>query len=167
MGGKSVVTYPPKRLFCHLMLTWEQKECQIVACNRCLCPIKIHGVRFCKRLKSELLKHREVSRPSSNEVCPHCESGGIQTRDCMQAEAVSKSVGILREMANGPTGRARGRIILPCGTGKSRIALRIIEKLTEVERFRRCCALHCARCTTTARISCQLAETYSGDCYLF
>ena len=83
-------------------------------------------------LKSELLKHREVSRSSSNEVCPHCESGGIQTRDCMQAEAVSKSVGILREMANGPTGRARGRIILPCGTGKSRIALRIIEKLTKV-----------------------------------
>ncbi len=82
-------------------------------------------------LKSELLKHREVSWSLPNEVCPHCESGGIQTRDCMQAEAVGISVRTLQETANSTIGRARGRIILPCGTGKSRIALRIIEELTQ------------------------------------
>lgn len=82
-------------------------------------------------LKSELFKHEEVSRSSSPESHPHGDSGGIQTRDCMQAEAVSESVRVLRDMASGPTGKARGRIILPCGTGKSRIALRIIEELTQ------------------------------------
>lgn len=82
-------------------------------------------------LKSELFKHLQVSWSLSPKPCPHCDSGGIQTRDCMQAEAVSKSVRILRDVANGPTGKARGRIILPCGTGKSRIALRIIEELTQ------------------------------------
>ncbi len=50
----------------------------------------------------------------------------------MQAEAIERSVTRLQEhaRANG-SGRARGRIILPCGTGKSRIALRIVERLTE------------------------------------
>ena len=82
-------------------------------------------------LKSELLKHQQVSWSLLPELRPDHESSGAQTRDCMQAEAVSESVRILREMASGPTGRARGRIILPCGTGKSRIALRIIEELTQ------------------------------------
>lgn len=67
----------------------------------------------------------------------------IETRDCMQREAINTSVRLLREHAEcfkvkqeqegveKPVGRARGRIILPCGTGKSRIALRIVEELTE------------------------------------
>ena len=47
-------------------------------------------------------------------------------------DAIKTSVDLLREHANANGGgRARGRIILPCGTGKSRIALRIIEELTE------------------------------------
>ncbi len=29
-----------------------------------------------------------------------------------------------------PIGQARGKIILPCGTGKTRISLRIVEELT-------------------------------------
>ena len=49
----------------------------------------------------------------------------------MQREAVETSVRILREHAAVQGGKSRGRIILPCGTGKSRIALRIIENLTE------------------------------------
>ena len=49
----------------------------------------------------------------------------------MQREAVRVSVAALKEHAQGGTGAARGRIILPCGTGKSRIALRVIEELTE------------------------------------
>ena len=59
----------------------------------------------------------------------------LQTRSSMQDEAVSHSVRLLREQersASGglPVGEARGRIILPCGTGKTRISLRIVEELT-------------------------------------
>ena len=64
--------------------------------------------------------------------CPHCTDGiGKQTRDCMQKEAIEKSTVILRQHAEANKGKARGRIILPCGAGKSRIALRIIENLAE------------------------------------
>ncbi len=53
----------------------------------------------------------------------------------MQNEAIAESVRILREHAQSesgslPTGQARGKIILPCGTGKTRISLRIVEELT-------------------------------------
>ena len=58
------------------------------------------------------------------------EITGAQTRDDMQQEVINKSTSCLQEHAK-QKGRARGRIILPCGTGKSRIALRIIEKLTK------------------------------------
>ena len=59
-----------------------------------------------------------------------------QTRTSMQDEAVAESVRILREHErmnnNGlPIGQARGKIILPCGTGKTRISLRIVEKLAQ------------------------------------
>ena len=53
----------------------------------------------------------------------------------MQTEAIAESVRILRdheqsESGGLPVGQARGKIILPCGTGKTRISLRIIEELT-------------------------------------
>ena len=53
----------------------------------------------------------------------------------MQEEAVAQSVRILREHEQSesgglPMGQARGKIILPCGTGKTRISLRIVEELT-------------------------------------
>lgn len=69
------------------------------------------------------------------EDCPHCQDpDAIQTRDCMQREAVEKSVEAL--IANTTAKEdSRGRIILPCGTGKSRIALQIIERLTEPGRI--------------------------------
>ncbi|MCY4358998.1 MAG: DEAD/DEAH box helicase family protein [Gammaproteobacteria bacterium] len=59
----------------------------------------------------------------------------LQTKSSMQDEAVSTSVRILKEMEHStsgglPEGEARGKIILPCGTGKTRISLRIIEELT-------------------------------------
>ena len=59
----------------------------------------------------------------------------IQTKQSMQDEAVAASVRILREHAESdsgglPKGQARGKIILPCGTGKTRISLRIVEELT-------------------------------------
>ena len=79
---------------------------------------------------------------TDTEGCPHCEPGRVvsgehpvQTRSCMQREAVKATVSRLRaheqvDEENIPRGEARGRIILPCGTGKTRIALRITEQLT-------------------------------------
>ena len=74
------------------------------------------------------------------EECPHCESNPDgeerrQTKTCMQTEAIAESVRILREHEQSdsgglPVGQARGKIILPCGTGKTRISLRIVEELT-------------------------------------
>ena len=53
----------------------------------------------------------------------------------MQREAVETAVARLRanelsDEENIPRGEARGRIVLPCGAGKTRIALRIVEELT-------------------------------------
>ena len=80
------------------------------------------------------------------DPCPHCEAGTgtaavgsdeppLQTRSCMQREAVTAAVERLRANESAdeegiPRGEARGRIVLPCGTGKTRIALRITEELT-------------------------------------
>lgn len=84
-------------------------------------------------IESDLRKQQDMARPTRPNPCPHCDGSGDQrTRDCMQEEAIETSVTLLQEhaRANG-SGKARGRIILPCGTGKSRIALRIVERLTE------------------------------------
>ncbi|MDE0693925.1 MAG: DEAD/DEAH box helicase family protein, partial [Gammaproteobacteria bacterium] len=75
----------------------------------------------------------------ADEGCEHCTSpvsDGTQTKSCMQREAVEQGVRLLREHADSdtgglPVGQARGRIILPCGTGKTRVALRIVEALTD------------------------------------
>ena len=74
------------------------------------------------------------------EQCPHCQPNPdgeerTQTKTCMQTEAIAESVRVLREhelseSGGMPIGQARGKIILPCGTGKTRISLRIVEELT-------------------------------------
>ena len=76
----------------------------------------------------------------TDDNCPHCEHNPDgeerrQSKSCMQAEAIANSARILRkheqsESGGLPTGQARGKIILPCGTGKTRISLRIVEELT-------------------------------------
>ena len=76
----------------------------------------------------------------THEECSHCESNPNgeerrQTKTCMQTEAIANSVRILKEHEQSesgglPIGQARGKIILPCGTGKTRISLRIVEELT-------------------------------------
>ena len=77
-----------------------------------------------------------ASREVADEECEHCANADdVQTKSCMQREAVEQSVRRLRDHADSdtgglPVGQARGRIILPCGTGKTRVALRIIEELT-------------------------------------
>ena len=79
-------------------------------------------------------------RAAPVEECPHCAPNPEneprrRTRSCMQDEAVAESVRILREHEQSdcgglPIGQARGKIILPCGTGKTRVSLRIVEQLT-------------------------------------
>ena len=78
--------------------------------------------------------HRPDEQP-----CPHCEPDAPetarQTKQCMQDEAVAAAVRVLQDHAQStsgglPAGQARGKIILPCGTGKTRISLRIVEALT-------------------------------------
>ena len=86
-------------------------------------------------LYADIERQYDAARSARLEGCPHCEpdadAAARQTRDCMQREAVRLSVAALKDHATSGTGAARGRIILPCGTGKSRIALRLIEELTE------------------------------------
>ena len=83
-------------------------------------------------LYADIKKHLDGVGAGPVEDCPHCQTpDAMQTRDCMQREAVRASVTALKNHAQSGTGAARGRIILPCGTGKSRIALQVIEALTE------------------------------------
>ena len=98
----------------------------------------MHG----KPLKLVNITHdlrQQLQANAASEECEHCANpdseDAIQSKSCMQNEAVASSVRILREQeiskSGGlPMGEARGRIILPCGTGKTRISLRIIEALT-------------------------------------
>ena len=91
-------------------------------------------------ITADLETQRDADRAKSGgEYCAHCENpddpNAVQTKSCMQREAIAESVRILREHADSdsggsPVGEARGRIILPCGTGKTRISLRIVEELT-------------------------------------
>ena len=83
---------------------------------------------------------RQQQAMFTDEECPHCEPNPDgeerhQTITCMQNEAVVQSIRILREheqVESGglPAGQARGKLILPCGTGKTRVSLRIVEELT-------------------------------------
>ena len=84
--------------------------------------------------------HQQQQADATPEDCEHCQPNPdgeerMQTKSCMQNEAVADSVRILKEQERSesgglPIGEARGRIILPCGTGKTRISLRVIEELT-------------------------------------
>ena len=83
---------------------------------------------------------RQQQSTFTHEECPHCQANPEneeprQTRTCMQNEAVAESVRILREHERSnsgglPVGQARGKIVLPCGAGKTRVSLRIVEELT-------------------------------------
>ncbi len=99
-------------------------------------PIKLVNV------VDDLIQQRD-KYTDPDPYCPHCdptydgEAEARQTRTCMQSEVIETSVRLLREHAESdsgglPKGQARGKIILPCGTGKTRIALRIIEELTPI-----------------------------------
>ena len=78
----------------------------------------------------------QAASAAQDEPFPHdAADPPRQTRQQMQDEAVAESVRLLQEHAQSdsgglPRGQARGRLILPCGTGKTRISLRIVETLT-------------------------------------
>ena len=95
--------------------------------DRPIKPINIHA---------DLLNQ---SYGQDERPCPHCEPDAPetarQTKQCMQDEAVAAAVRVLQDHVQStsgglPAGQARGKIILPCGTGKTRISLRIVEALT-------------------------------------
>ncbi len=96
-------------------------------------PIKVINIR------KDLQDESDAAQVA--DVCPHCQPNAdresvSQTKDCMQNEAVTQSVRILEEHVRSesgglPIGQSRGKIVLPCGTGKTRISLRIVEKLSQ------------------------------------
>ena len=104
-------------------------------------PVKV--VNVTQAVESQSAAH---TADIESDPCLHCDDdtgaapeGGeeppTQTRSCMQREAVETAVARLRDNKRAdeddiPRGEARGRIVLPCGTGKTRIALRITEELT-------------------------------------
>ncbi len=90
-------------------------------------------------IHADLLGESGCRSGQHEESCPHCRpqapQEARQTRQCMQDEAVAAAVRVLSEHARSdsgglPAGQARGKIILPCGAGKTRISLRVIEQLT-------------------------------------
>ena len=95
--------------------------------DRPIKPVNIHA---------DLLSQ---SGGQDEQPCPHCEPDAPetarQTKQCMQDEAVATAVRVLQghvksDSGGLPAGQARGKVILPCGTGKTRISLRIVEELT-------------------------------------
>ncbi len=89
-------------------------------------------------ITSDLQQQRQANAAAEESEQGLADADGnesLQSKSSMQEEAVASSVRILREQEGSqsgglPLGEARGRIILPCGTGKTRISLRIIEELT-------------------------------------
>ena len=99
------------------------------------------GLKIVNLLHDVVKELESYSGELEDEYCEHCQPNGKsgklhQTKNCMQNEAVKHAVEILKKHAkttdNGiPKGEARGRVILPCGTGKTRISLRIVEQMTK------------------------------------
>ena len=113
-----------------------QKAEQALSMSGSKRPIKL--INIAADLAAQQKKFDDEDRAASDR-CAHCENpedaNAVQTKNCMQNEAIAQSVRILKEHAQFhsgglPKGQARGRIILPCGTGKTRISLRIVEELT-------------------------------------
>ena len=60
-------------------------------------------------IESDLRKQLEYDQSAGEEPCQHCtEEGGTQTRDCMQREAIDKSVTLLQKHAEGGVIRMEG-----------------------------------------------------------
>ena len=99
-------------------------------------PIKLVNIHADILDQRQAAAAAEPDTPDQVEPDPQDGTPPRQSKSAMQAEAVAESVRILQEHAaaaddNGqPSGQARGKIILPCGAGKTRVSLRIVEQLT-------------------------------------
>ncbi len=83
-----------------------------------------------------LQKSIDMLRSPEGDRHQEVHVGSLVSKQAMQDEAVQTAVRILNEHVETdsgglPAGQARGKIILPCGTGKTRISLRVVEELTE------------------------------------
>ena len=97
-------------------------------------PLKLLNVRS-DLVSEKMVWDGDLAEESESSDSSADPNTAVQSKTCMQNEAVSESVRILREQVDSdsgglPRGEARGKIILPCGTGKTRISLRIVEELT-------------------------------------
>ena len=85
-------------------------------------------------LNNALIDERDVRQA---RLSPEEEpKDGKQSKNAMQREAVEKCVGYLRHLVDAtedgsPSGEARGKLVLPCGAGKTRVALGIMEELMD------------------------------------
>lgn len=98
-------------------------------------PIKQINIAHDLRQQMEALTSEQDEGPHTADPETELADAPRQSKSSMQSEAVAESVRILREHERSdsgglPIGQARGKIILPCGTGKTRISLRIVEELT-------------------------------------
>ena len=98
-------------------------------------PIKQINIAHDLRQQLEALTSEQGEHPQTDDPDTDFADAPRQSKSSMQSEAVAESVRILREHERSdsgglPIGQARGKIILPCGTGKTRISLRIVEELT-------------------------------------
>ncbi len=93
-------------------------------------PLKFINIRKDLSEQQQIVTESEEHPRSQLDAA----ADAVQTKTSMQNDAVAESVRILKEHVRSdsgglPKGQARGKIILPCGTGKTRISLRIVEKL--------------------------------------
>ena len=91
------------------------------------------------------------------------DAGSIQSKTAMQTEVVNTCVDLLQKQLphdteNIPKGEARGKIILPCGTGKTRISLKIIEHFTHAG------AVSIVLCPSIALVA-QIRDEYLHHCH--
>ena len=90
-------------------------------------PVKLTNIH------ADLIEQQNAAVPPESSDTP--AAAALRSKQSMQDDAVATSVQKLRKQVESnsgdiPVGEARGRLILPCGTGKTRISLRIIEELT-------------------------------------
>ena len=112
----------------------------------------------------------------TTEDCPHCqphtdEEFSRQTKTCMQNETVAESVRVLQEHVQAdsgglPAGQARGKIILPCGTGKTRISLRSSKSWHSLVNWRLSCARLSPWSPSSGVSTCNIPYSHQGACRL-
>lgn len=112
-----------------------QQMASMSARERPLKLVNIHADILDQRQASAQAEPDSPGQPAAAAADPDPAAPPRQTKSAMQAEAVAQSVRILQEHAAAasggpPAGQARGKIILPCGAGKTRVSLRIVEQLT-------------------------------------